>query len=656
MLGIFYVILIFLLGRELAPGTVRLRPWLLLPVSFGTGTLVMGWGTYLVSLLASVCLGAEKPLFYGNLIVMGGTCAILAFLYARRMREGRTGRISFKTCLGILRKSRRENTGEIIFFGILLIFISWTMFYVFHVKGGALYSGFSVFGDYAPHTAMIRSFSWGNNFPTQYPHFGGEDVKYHFMFQFLAGNLEYLGLRIDIAYNLISILALEGFLMMLYMLAARITGMRRAGVMGIVFFFFRSGTAFFRFVWEHIKAGDLWTVLAENTSFIGYTPNEDWGLWNYNVYLNQRHLAFGLLIVCIALWIYLDWVEETDDASEKGIRWLRNRFFTKNAWKCKRIETALLVGMMLGMTSFWNGAAVIGGLLILAGFGIFSDGKLDYALTAAAAIIFSLLQSKIFIQGEAMELSFYWGFLAEDKSLGGVLWYILLVSGIYFAGLLFVFFFLKRKGRIILLSFLFPAVFAFFISLTPDINVNHKYVMLSYAFLTMFWAWAAVSLWKRNWIGRIAALGLALCLTVTGIYDFVVILKDNDENHRVSVQLDSPLSRWISENLDKGDLILTPEYSINEVTMSGEMLYCGWPYYAWSAGYDTNDRAAKATEIYTTDSQERLRALVEEEKITYILFEEGMEFEQNVCREDVIARTYPLVYRSEDGRIRIYET
>ena len=116
------------------------------------------------------------------------------------------------------------------------------------------------------------------------------------------------------------------------------------------------------------------------------------------------------------------------------------------------------------------------------------------------------------------------------------------------------------------------------------------------------------------------------------------------------------MSRWISENLDKGDLILTPEYSINEVTMSGEMLYCGWPYYAWSAGYDTNDRAAKATEIYTTDSQDRLRALVEEEKITYILFEEGMEFEQNVCREDVIARTYPLVYRSEDGRIRIYET
>ena len=47
---------------------------------------------------------------------------------------------------------------------------------------------------------------------------------------------------------------------------------------------------------------------------------------------------------------------------------------------------------------------------------------------------------------------------------------------------------------------------------------------------------------------------------------------------------------------------------------------------------------------------------VEEEQITYILFEEGMKFEEKECREDVIADTYPLVYQSDDGRIRIYGT
>lgn len=120
--------------------------------------------------------------------------------------------------------------------------------------------------------------------------------------------------------------------------------------------------------------------------------------------------------------------------------------------------------------------------------------------------------------------------------------------------------------------------------------------------------------------------------------------------------MNSDLTDWLSENLHKDDLLLTPEYTMNEVTMSGVMLYCGWPYYAWSAGYDTYYRADQAVTVYTTDDQDILRETVEQEKITYILFEDGMSFESQECREDIIRETYPLVYTSEDGRIRIYET
>ena len=62
----------------------------------------------------------------------------------------------------------------------------------------------------------------------RYPHFGGQDVKYHFMFQFLVGNLEFLGLRLDIAYNSVSVFALLGFLMVLYSIARRVTGSGKA--------------------------------------------------------------------------------------------------------------------------------------------------------------------------------------------------------------------------------------------------------------------------------------------------------------------------------------------------------------------------------------------------------------------------------------------
>ena len=704
MAGIVYLILGIWAGWELINGLLPAaadsrrwgvnRLWLLLPGAFGIGMLLFGWATYMIAWAANR-FGAEAPLFYGNLVVMAGAAVILGVVwicrYRRRRRSGgKSGRSDGDSDRSIGRIGRsgievnaaadsegdfgvevsgcargrsclsRRFRCELLFFGLLFVFLTWIMFYVFYIRDRILYSGFTVYGDYAPHTAMMRSFSLGNNFPTGYPHFGGEDVKYHFMFQFLVGNLEYLGLRLDFAYNIPSVFALLGFLMVLYCIARRIAGSMAAGVLTIVFFFFRSSLTFFRFLWEHFQAGDLWQTLKTNTAFIGYTPNEDWGLWNFNVYLNQRHLAFGLLLAALVVWLYLDWVEAGCAHEKKGIRWFRDRFFTKAAWKSRNLEIALAAGLILGLIAFWNGAAEIGGLLILMGFAIFSDGKLDYLITAVTAVFFSVLQTKIFIWGSAVEAGFQWGFLAEDKSLIGVLWYLLEMSGIFFLGTAALVFFLRRRSRrAVLAAFLFPLFFAFCGSLTPDITVNHKYIMISYAFVAIFWAWAVVGLWRfscRKFLRRAAAVVLVVCLTATGIYDFVIILRNNGPGHRVTVNMHSALTDWLAEHLTHEDLILTPEYSINEVTMSGVMMYLGWPYYAWSAGYDTYGRADKARKIYTSIDQNVVKALVKQEKITYILYEEGMTFEGSECREDTIKALYPLVYQSEDGRIRIYET
>lgn len=665
MLGIIYLILCMLTGMEMAgclfprQTTERgNRIWVVLPAAFGMGILMLTWAVYILSWMFSICAGAEHPLFYGNLIVFLVDILLLSGIFRWKKKKQQKMFVISERMISrkwILKK-------ELLLFGILTVFVTWMMFYVFHMKDGILYSGFSVYGDYAPHTAMMRSFSRGNNFPTQYPHYGGQDVKYHFMFQFLVGNLEYLGLRLDLGYNLVSILSLAGFLMVLYGISYRMFKSFWAGAAAIVFFFFRSGTAFWRYLWEHLQAGDLVRTLEENTAFIGYTTNENWGLWNFNVYLNQRHLAFGLLMATVAVWTFMDWVEAGCSHKEQGFLWVRNRFFTKKAWICRNVDTAILLGLFLGLTAFWNGAALIGGLLILAGLAVFSDGKLDYVICAGLAVLFSELQSKIFVSGSVMSPSFYWGFLADNKSISGVLWYLVEISGFFFVGMIVAAVFLKRSQRAVLMGCLLPMVFAFLVSLTPDINVNHKYVMISYAFVTVFWGWIVRCVflegkkgWKK-WTGRAVAAVLCICLSATGIYDYVIILRDNDSAHRMTVNMESSLTDWLSANLKKNDLLLTPEYTMNEVTMSGAMLYCGWPYYAWSAGYDTGYRAGQAVLMYTTDDPEVLKAAVKQEKITYILFEEDMEFEQQECREDIIRETYPLVYTSEDGRIRIYET
>lgn len=724
MLGIIYLILAGILGYKASKILIEEgtkfsfinRSWLTLPASFGVGTLLLTWVVYIISWFFSVIGKVKNPLLYGNAIGMAGVLIFIILIEVQKYRShsslvrsnmeiGLTEQIdqdrklkkkSRKFSMDNLITDKSRFKKELILFGLLAAFITYMTFYVFYMKEGILYSGLTVYGDYAPHTAMIRSFSMGNNFPTQYPHYGGADVKYHFMFQFLAGNLEYLGMRMDVAYNIVSLTSLTGFLMLLYQLALRITGKMCCGVLTIFLFFFRSGMAFFRFVWEHIQAGNLLETLTENVSFIGYTTNENWGLWNFNVYLNQRHLAFGLLMVTLALYLFMDWLETGTMHEEKGFVWMKERLFSKEGWRSRNLEQALLMGLFLGLCAFWNGAAVIGGLLILCGFAVFSDGKLDYLIMAAVTIFFSYLQTKIFISGSAMSPQIYLGFLAEDKTVWGVVKYLFWMSGVFFLGLLVLVWFMRRRERAILLGFIFPTIFAFVLLMTPDINVNHKYIMISYAFLTIFWAWTICNLWTgervnrnvqiaderktedieneikketsqsdvktgrdrkiRKFAGKVLAAILTICLSITGIYDFAVIVKGNGPGRRVAVNMNSDLTCWLAEHLDKNDLLLTPEYSMNEVTMSGVMLYCGWPYYAWSAGYDTNYRAAQAVTIYTTSDSETLKSTVKQEKITYILFEEGSEFEQQVCQEETIAATYEKVYETQDGRIRIYKT
>ena len=189
MLGIIYFVICLVMGRAIETLTRSVweeaaqrlpNPfWLRGVLQLFCGTLCVTWLVYGVS----YCFQAERhPLAYGNGIVLPATAVCAAAVLWMDRRRGKAGKLSGVT-------DRKLFWREGAFYLAVFLFISWWMWYVFHASEGVLYAGFTVFGDFSPHTAMIRSFSWGNNFPTQYPYFGGEDVKYHFMFQFLTGNL-----------------------------------------------------------------------------------------------------------------------------------------------------------------------------------------------------------------------------------------------------------------------------------------------------------------------------------------------------------------------------------------------------------------------------------------------------------------------------------
>ena len=653
--------------------------WVRLMSSFGTGVMLETWMVYVLGYFLSVRAHSADPLGSAELCAMAAGIALILLSCIRpiikNMKNGSRPEVegllaSQKWSMKVGSESENEgslterkyfsglirNTDlfkrEAVFYIALLVFVTLTFRYVLHADGNHLYMGFTVFSDYAPNLSLIRSFSWFENFPTQYPFFAGEDIKYHFMFMFFCGNLERMGLPIEAAYNLPSILGLFGFLVMLTQFTLRVTGRFEAAIITPFLFVFRSGLALFYFIAEHLSAGDLMDAFRENSVFIGYTPNENWGLWNYNVYLNQRHLGFGLLIVMAVIWYYYGYLENACGLSAH----IKELFFTREAWAVRDLPRVILTAVLLGMLSFWNGACVIGGLLVLAGFALFSRNKLDFLGLAIITVCMSFMQTHFFINGSAVSPAFYWGFISESKTVMGVIWFLIEISGMTIAGAIFAAIVMEGKYRALICAFLLPTVFAFTMSLTPDVTVNHKYIMMSMALLSVIWAELLVRLWRerRTVAARTFAIVLTVILTATGAYDFVIIIRNNGKDHEFVVDTESELGHYIKDNLTWDDLVLSGPDSVSNFTVSGCRMYCGWPYYAWSAGYDTDYRFETAKYIYTIDDEAELLGILREENINYVLYERGMYYDDVEAREDVIADALSLVFESGDGNYRLY--
>ncbi len=688
MLGIIYILLSFSLGWAVCtcafPGLehrvetdymgrkVAVSPYLLLlPAWYITGTLALTWTTYG---LACLFRGREEPLLYANSIALPLALLATAYVYLRKKRlAGGLG----LTAQGTGGKAFRL---ELLYVAAVVLLANLLMWVTFFVKGEQLYVGLSVFSDFSPHIGMIRSFSYGNNFPTAYPHYGGEDIKYHFMFQFLAGNLEYLGLRIDYAFNLPSIISFISAFFLLYLLAVKITGRLWGGVLAGLFFAFRSSKTLFLYLADVAQGTGIREALSENTEFISSTPNENWGLWNLNVYCNQRHLAFGLAAIFLILLLFLPRLYETfqglrEDGRDgtkkpKGGRAakrsdsprsiIKRIFFTREGWEVGELRTPIASGLLLGSLSFFHGAAVIALLSILFIMAVVSRRRLEYLITALLAVALSFLQTKLFIRGSAMETQFLFGFIAENKTIFGVLSYLDRLLGILPWVLLAALCLERGANRYLLAAFAAPLVFAFTVSLTVDVTVNHKYIMISCILLGILAAAVVIKLMERKefFCGAVGAV-LILLLTGTGIYDLTVVLKKNTPETAIVLDLNHELTRWVEAHSNSQDLFLTSNYSLNQVVLGGAMLYEGWPYYAWSAGYDTDYRAAQVKLMYEADTPSVLKALAEDNGIRFIIVDRDNRNSMDyIVNEDTIRETYECVYSEGEGewRTAIYDT
>jgi hypothetical protein len=628
--------------------------FLRLPAYFTTGVLCMTWPVYI---LTYIFRDREDPLMIANIIVMTASVIFIAAAVTIMMR--------FQKRRIYRNKEKSFKKFEILMISLIAILVFDIMFSSLGISGGRLKVGLSVFSDFSTHLSMMRSFSHMGNIPTHYTYFGGEDVKYHFMFQFLCGNLEYLGLRLDLALNIPSILSMIFSYFMLYVLAVKLCGKRMIGVITVLLYTFRSSAALFEYILT-IPKGEIFETLTNSDicEFIGSTNHEDWGLWNLNVYCNQRHLSFSLIIMLFVIMLLLPCLYEAADRIGKYLKekhFLTDIFmevFVKNeGWKVKDFKTPVFAGLILGLSGFFNGAVLIGTVIVLFFMAAGSDRRLEYVITAAIAGTLAFIQSKCFITSQMFTTEFRYGFLSDTDNFFGAVDFIRKMMGFLPLVLLVQFVHVRKTHKYIMFAFSMPIVFAFTVSLTPDIAVNHKYIMMAIMLLDIYAAaFIASYLEKKDFWFRAFGVLTAICLTATGFFEFIILSRKNVDERAIHYSYSDDIMEWIWDNATKDDIFLTANYYMmysglgNSVILSGAQMYNGWEYFSWSAGYDTSARDETEIRIYSAESPEELYRLTSEAGIDYIVVDEiNRNSDMYVLNEQMIADSFARVFSCGEG-------
>ena len=492
----------------------------LIPAGTLIGLLVTGWVTYFLAYIMEPYIPADTATLLPANIV--GMCifAYLACLFWQRcfLRNFRNAQS------GNYRKLPEFNRhpGSIFFYVtsviILLVAVSFVYFYTCYAENGTVRLGFSIFSDFSPHVAITSGFGVGSNFPTQYPHFSGDNIQYHFLFYFLTGNMEALGLPLEWAINLPSILCFASTLTLLGTLAVLLSSRRGAFFFAPLLVLFRSGWNVFHQIKElHAVPGATWESVYKSittqSSWYGYTIRDEWGIWAINVYANQRHLALGVGLVLVFIFLFLPHFRrmflhlgKTQGAGAKTARF----FVSREAWLSRKNDPlhpwgSVILGCIIAVAMpFFHGSCLICALLVLFGMAIFSEFRLGYAVVAAVSVLSATLQARFFAGGASNVASFKYNFgfvipeLADKskagaaevlRSTGTVISYLnkmgfltVILPALIFVGLL-IYELIQKKNPyrpVLLIAFSIPLIFAFYCQVSLEVLANHKFIQLSF--------------------------------------------------------------------------------------------------------------------------------------------------------------------------------
>ena len=691
MIALVYLAVAVFLGDALASRWFRPVTWFhRLAAAFLVGLLIATWVTYLMSLLFDG--RTEDALLVGNLA--SGWAMALAAIAINRWLPARPE---------AGRPRRRIRGWDVITLVAIGLLVTWMMTSTYSYSNGELGIATGLWSDFGPTTAIAQNFALGDNFPTEYPHFAGEAIRYHFLFYFQVGNLTYLGLDPATANNVLSIGSMMAMLVLVTALGERLFRNAAAGRIGAGLFFFHGALSFVPYV---AGLGSIDRIISDVPNLNAFLTSgfpyrgEEWGIWTQIVFLNQRHLASAIGILLIIVIFLLDRIDRDERAPEGGPELatatpalvadaepapasdgeLALALAAEPAadmpaaesedvppaeppsWpgrleRARRAATGqlqaaaytirhpvavvretladpwlggyVLCGVLAGLLPLWNGAMFIGAAALLAVWLLFFPRRPSMVVLALVASVVAIPQL-LWVRpgtmaGAQTYPSFYWGYIVDDPNIVNVARYLAFTFGPKLLLVAFAFVLVTWRERRVLIAFVALAAVAFVLQLSVEVLANHKFINAWLIVANLFVAYGLIRLWQARTAlavpARFIALSLVVIIVAGGVIDLMPV--KNQFVIRVGMQGDR-LFDWVRDETDRNAVFLTDLHVVHRILLAGRRIYFGWPYYAWSAGYDVAKRESWYRDLFADRSPRDVVERLQAAGIDYVAFDDGL--------------------------------
>ncbi|MFV1916969.1 MAG: hypothetical protein ACC618_00560 [Patescibacteria group bacterium] len=526
---------------------------------------------------------------------------------------------------------------ELLFFSLLFLFSFLLMSKTFRVNAqGNLEIATKVWSDFAATIPIIRSFSIGSNFPPEYPLYAGPPIRYHFVFFYVVAFLEKIGLNISYALNGLSALSFFFLLILIYKLAKFVFKKRAVGFISIILFLFNGSFSFIEFFKKNPLSLQTLTQITKNDTFSSFGPYDGKivsAFWSLNIYTNQRHLALAYAAFFALILIIF-----------------------KFAQKPKRLTLAmsLLIGIFIGLFPFVH-LAVFGmmGLSLLTFFAIYPKLRKHLVIIGVTAFVLSLPQI-IYMGTSQADISLINpGYLIENRTLYGFFKYWLFNLGLT-AILAPIGFYLSKKGqRKIFIPFLVLFLTGNLFQFSVEMSANHKFFNLFVIGANLFTAYFLVYLWRKKLIAKLAVFVLLFFLTFSGVIDIFPIT--NDRYVEIKDLGNNNASNYIYKNTSRDSIFLNSSFLYDPANLAGRKIYLGWPYFSWSAGYDTDTRYTNLQEYLLPSDMGKLCSSLYQEQINYVEIQNPTPLEGVAVDYSFFEENFNRIYFDQDDNLSIYD-